>query len=220
MGKIFYFLLSIIVLFYIYNKKKTLEIRHLLLLYGTAFMTLVNTRNFAFFLLGSIYPIMSYVKKSSIKIKNGGSAYLYLVYSFLIFVCLFFSVEMNSFRLVSPVKKSGDYLLDHYSDSDIVLYSEFDFGSYLEYIGFHPYIDTRAEVFSKKANHKEEIFLEFSSVLNGTIDFDKFIDKYHFTHFITYKNSYIEKYLKGNSSFKEVFIDKNIIIYESVLYEQ
>ena len=220
MGKIFYFLLSIIILFYIYNKKKTLEIRHLLLLYGTVFMSLLNIRNFAFFLLVSIYPILSYVKNSSIKVKTGGSACLYLVYAFLIFVWLFFSVEMNSFRLVSPVKNCGDFLLEHYSDSDIVLYSEFDFGSYLEYIGFHPYIDTRAEVFLKKANHREDIFLEFSSVLNGTIDFEKFIDKYHFTHFITYKNSYIEKYLKRNSSFKEVFIDNNIIIYESVLYKQ
>ena len=127
---------------------------------------------------------------------------------------------MNSFRLVSSVQKSGDYLLEHYSDSSIVLYSEFDFGSYLEYIGYHPYIDTRAEVFLKKANHKEDIFLEFSNVLNGTIDFNKFIDKYHFTHFITYKNSYIGRYLKSNSSFKEVFRDKNIIIYESILYKQ
>ena len=201
-GRIFYFLLGTIILFYIYNKKKKLEIRHLLLLYGTIFMTLLNVRNFAFFLLGSIYPIMSYVKKSFIKVKSGGSVYLYLVYIFLIFACLFFSIEMNSFRLVSSVQKSGDYLLEHYSDSSIVLYSEFDFGSYLEYIGYHPYIDTRAEV------------------LNGTIDFNKFIDKYHFTHFITYKNSYIGRYLKSNSSFKEVFRDKNIIIYESILYKQ
>lgn len=219
-GRIFYFLLGTIILFYIYNKKKKLEIRHLLLLYGTIFMTLLNVRNFAFFLLGSIYPIMSYVKKSFIKVKSGGSVYLYLVYIFLIFACLFFSIEMNSFRLVSSVQKSGDYLLEHYSDSSIVLYSEFDFGSYLEYIGYHPYIDTRAEVFLKKANHKEDIFLEFSNVLNGTIDFNKFIDKYHFTHFITYKNSYIGRYLKSNSSFKEVFRDKNIIIYESILYKQ
>ena len=91
MGKIFYFLLSIIILFYIYNKKKTLEIRHLLLLYGTVFMSLLNIRNFAFFLLGSIYPILSYVKNSSIKVKTGGSACLYLVYAFLIFVWLFFT---------------------------------------------------------------------------------------------------------------------------------
>lgn len=219
-GKIFYFLLGAIILFYIYNKKKKLEIRHLLLLYGTIFMTLINIRNFAFFILGSIYPIMSYIKKSYIKVRSGGSVYLNLVYVFLILVCLFFSIEMNSFRLVSIAKKSGDYLLDHYSDSSIVLYSEFNFGSYLEYIGYHPYIDTRAEVFLKKANHKEDIFLEFSDVLNGKIDFDKFIDKYQFTHFVVYNNSYIGRYLKSNSSFKPVFCDKNIIIYESILYKQ
>ena len=219
-GKIFYFLLATIIFFYIYNKNKKLEIRHLLLLYGTTFMTLLSIRNFAFFILGSIYPIMSYTKKSYIKVRSGGSVYLNLVYVFLILVCLFFSIEMNSIRLVSSVKKSGNYLLKHYSDSDITLYSEFDFGSYLEYIGYHPYIDTRAEVFLKKANHKEDIFLEFSDVLNGTIDFDKFIDKYQFTHFITYKNSYIERYLRKSSSFKKVFLDKNIIIYESILYQQ
>jgi len=215
-GKIFYFLLAFIFIFYIYNNKKKIEIRHLLLLLGTSFMTLINTRNLAFFILASFYPITSYIKNSSIKIKNGGSNYLYLVYIFLIIVCLFFSVEMNDSRLVSSVKNSGDYLLKHYSDSDIILYSEFDFGSYLEYIGFHPYIDSRAEVFLKKANHKEDIILEFSDVLNGIIDYDKFIDKYNFTHFITYKNSYIESYLKNNSSFKSVFQDKNIIIYERI----
>ena len=161
---------------------------------------------------------MSYIEKSFIKVRSGESVYLYLVYTFFIFVCLFFSIEVNSSRLVSLVKKSGDYLLEHYSDSSIALYSEFDFGSYLEYIGYHPYIDTRAEVYLKKANHKEDLFFEFSNVLNGTIDFDKYINKYHFTHCITYNNSYIGRYLKSNSLFKEVFRDKNIVLYMKVFY--
>lgn len=60
-------------------------------------------------------------------------------------------------RLESEVKNGGDYLKNNYNQ-DIVVYTNLDYGSYIEYLGFHSYFDTRAEVFLKKANKKKKIF--------------------------------------------------------------
>ena len=91
------------------------------------------------------------------------------------------------------------------------VYTSYNNGSYAEYRNLKPYIDSRAEIFIKKNNHKEDIMKEYYLVYNGYISYDEFVNKYKFDYMIIMENERIyDKALK----------DKNYrLIYHSKKYK-
>ncbi len=210
MTLLFYTVLSIELLIYIYCKKGKLELRHLFLLGGTTILALVNNRSFGVFLIGSLPILSNYLKNYNFKVKNnyidtrkvwGGVFILILIVSI-----------MNPNRLESSVKRGGDFLDKNYS-KNIVLYTGCDYGSYLEYLGFHPYTDTRAEVYTKKGNKKQDIFMEAVNFEKYCYNFKDLMSKYKFTHMIVNKKSCLYYYLKDDNT-KIIFKDKDYVIFE------
>ena len=209
----FYITLGSIILLYIYYKKGKLEIRHLLLLIGTAFMSLINIRSMPFFLLATIPMLSNYLKNIKIDLIDNNIK-TQKTWSILIIIILVLSI-LNKNRLISRVDKGANYLKNNYS-TNIILYNTFDYGPYLEYLDFHPYIDTRAEAFLKKTNKNEDIFNEMLNVEIGNINYENFIKKYKFTHFIIYNKEKFYFYLKNNPNYKEIFKENKYSIFEKV----
>ena len=104
--------------------------------------------------------------------------------------------------------------LDQYPKDKIVLFTYFNDGAYFEYHGYKAYMDPRAEVFFRKNNKKEDIFTEYVNVSRGNIDYDKFIDKYKFTHLEVRKDIKLYDYLKKNKNYKLVCKQKKTYLFE------
>ena len=104
-----------------------------------------------------------------------------------------------------------NFMLDNYNKDDIILYIGFNDGGYAEYRGIKSYIDGRAELFSKKLNNKDDIFLEYKNLSEHgkTFDYESFINKYNFTHILLFYNDeeYFAEYLDNNSSYSLVYTD-------------
>ena len=64
------------------------------------------------------------------------------------------------------------------------IYTGYNDGGYLEFRGYHPYLDPRAEVFIKKNNHKEDILKEWEDLQLGGMENRDFLDKYNFDYLI------------------------------------
>ena len=180
----FYVIFSIVLLIYIYHKKGKLELRHLLLFGGTTVLALMHIRSIPLFILGTLPPLANYLKdmKWSIKDEYVNTKTCWVIMILLILILAVF----NNNRLASGVEKGGNYLKNNY-DKNIVVYTNLDYGSYIEYLGFHSYFDTRAEVFLKKANKKEDIFKEAMEMEYKCTNYNKFIDKY--THMVVNKKT-------------------------------
>ena len=206
----FYVILAIILLIYIFYKKGKLELRHLFLLGGTTILALLNVRSIPFFLLGSLPPLANYLKSLKIKLRNEyvDTRLSWILLSIIIIIIAVF----NTNRLESSVKKGGDYLNKHYP-KNIIVYTNLDYGSYIEYLGFHAYIDTRAEVFTKKANKKKEIFREAMRIEYLCTNYKEFIERYKFTHLVVYKKTCLYNNLKKDK-IKIIFNDKKYAIFE------
>ena len=197
-------------LIYIYYKKGKLEIRHLFLLGGTSLLAFSNLRNIPIFIIGTLPLLSSYLQKEKWKVKDEyvDTKKCWIAFAILILVL----GSLNNYRLESDVKAGGNFLKENY-DQDIVVYTGLDYGSYIEYLGFHSYFDTRAEVFLKKANKKEEIFLEAMNIEHYCVNYKNFINKYKFTHMIVHKNACLYYYLK-KENVKIVFDEKEYAIFE------
>lgn len=217
---LFYIILLIEILLYIFCKKGKFELRHLFLFLGVTFLGLKNIRSMWIFMIGTIPFLASYLKpyfkKLSSKEKNlklepdERKKYYSIIIILVIYTCVI-SVIVNS-KFTNELEKGIDaiYNTSNVTDSTTI-YTNYDNGSYAEYRGLKPYIDTRAEVFLKKNNHKEDIMKEYYLVYNGYISYDEFVNKYKFDYMIIMENERI---------YDEALKDKNYrLIYHSKKYK-
>ena len=87
------------------------------------------------------------------------------------------------------------------------VFVSFNDGGYVEFRGYKSYIDSRAEVFLKKNNHKEDIYKEYYEFETGLMGKDEFLKKYNFD-FILVKF--------GDRLYNEENIDGYFVIYDKI----
>lgn len=103
------------------------------------------------------------------------------------------------------IEDGVDYLLKNYDKNNIVLYADFNIGSYCEYRGLHPYIDSRAEVYFKSVNKKYDYFSEYYLMSNGLSDYKEFLNRYNFSHLIVENSERLYTYLLSDCDYEMVY---------------
>ncbi|MBQ3904372.1 MAG: hypothetical protein II744_05290, partial [Eubacterium sp.] len=97
---------------------------------------------------------------------------------------------------------------------DIVLFTGFDYGQYMEFKGYHPYIDGRAELFLKDNNNEFDYLKEYYDMMRGKLDCKEFTEKYGFTHLIVNKNEpYLYKELLSDGDYELIYKDSYIYMF-------
>ena len=113
-------------------------------------------------------------------------------------------------------KSSEEASMKHYQNLDeairilkeskepISLYANFNDGQYLEFKGFHPYIDGRAELFLENNNNDFDYYGEYCDITSAEMYYRDFVDKYSFNYLILDKisDSYLYESLLHDSDFE------------------
>lgn len=123
-----------------------------------------------------------------------------------------FSLLGNKIRIFQeskPVEVAVEYLLQQDDVEDIRLWINYNNGGYAEFMGIKCYIDPRAEVFLKKNNQQKDIFHEYISLEKGKIYYKEFIDRYHFTYYLTTSNDILYTYLAHDPDYQIIYEDSN-----------
>ena len=79
------------------------------------------------------------------------------------------------------------------SGESVVLYANFSDGQYMEYKGFHPYIDGRAELFLIQNNEDFDYYSEYYELRSANMYYRDFTDKYQFNYLLL--NGTSDRYL-------------------------
>ena len=159
-----------------YVKKFKLDIRHLCFIFGTYYLLLSHAKCYPYFIF-VYFVCMSYGMKN-VRIPRINS----LINSkiFIIFKAFFratcFMLAISFFVVSSYIIKyfsftpfivfEGDveimanYIVENYDINKVRLYTSFNDGGYYEFRGIKVYMDPRAELFYKKVNKKEDIYIE------------------------------------------------------------
>ena len=103
---------------------------------------------------------------------------------------------------VNPaLQKSIDIIQQDSAGKPVYLWTGYDEGPYAEFHGLPCYMDTRAEVFLPKLNHKKDVFSEYVNLISGALDYHDFMKRYHFTHLLTTTNDPLYAYLKNDKDY-------------------
>lgn len=112
-----------------------------------------------------------------------------------------------------PVQ-AAEYIKENIDLDTMKLYNEYNYGSYLLLQGIPVFIDSRADLYAPEFNGNKDIFSDFMNISNiGTYYEDKF-EEYGITHVIIYKGAKLNMFLSRNNRYKELYSDKNFVVYE------
>ncbi len=183
-------------------KKRSVSVRFFLMFFGTVAIGLVHVKGMAYFLLFGI-PAFSYMLKDlEIKLPDNKKQTkvryaLGVVIALLILApaCAYLHFKNSRYehssaeyyaRLEEAISLIGDR-------DEITLFANFNDGQYLEFRGYHPYIDGRAELYLAINNNEFNYLDEYYSIVTASQYYRTFVDKYGFDYLIV--NSNANKYL-------------------------
>jgi hypothetical protein len=207
---------------YLWVSKKKADSALVYMSLGTIVLAVMHMRNM-WFLFFSIMPLLAhlldyiYAKCSKVD-RNVCNMKMNFVAAF---VFLLLSVPMVIF-CPTDIKDSfvatvdaADYL-DNKNKDEIVLYTEFNNGAYMEFRGYKVYIDARPELFQKNINNKDNIYDEYLSVQMGNVGCRDFLEKYQFTHLIVSDGSILSGFMQACDEYEMVVDGEGYCLYELI----
>ena len=116
---------------------------------------------------------------------------------------------------VYPVEIKED-VASYITGDDVVLFTDFNTGSYFTFSGFKVYYDARPDIYGPGIAGDKELNTEMSNVISGDIDYGEFIDKYGFNWFAVNRVDNIDMYLQYTDGYEKVYDDGFLKIYKAV----
>lgn len=141
-----------------------------------------------------------------------------LIYSVFVVVMVFSLKKSKDVEIVSeksyPVKAT-EFIQNNLNVQEIKLFNEYNFGSYLLYYDIPVFIDSRADVYDPQFNKwEDDIFRDFINMTGACNDYEEKMEHYGITHLLIYRNSALDKVLRLDTNYNELYKDDNFIIYQ------
>jgi len=195
-GKMLFGILILMVITGFFYRKKTFCVRFFCLFFGTLLLALLHRKGTPYFFIFGVSSFSYYLKDVEIKLPSGLTSKLTkrvrimlaaLLIMFTVCLCADYLVK----SLIAAPGKTAHYdrldevakILDS-SDEPVVLYTNFSDGQYMEYKGFHPYIDGRAELYLIQNNGEFDYYSEYYELRTANMYYRDFTDKYMFNYLL------------------------------------
>lgn len=222
-GVLIFLYITIVVFTYLLYRKGQTKVRYILLTAGTIYMVLSSIRNITYFSICALFPIAFYLKEFSLKEsfnnnkKRKKILRISLIVSIITIICItnfIMAKNKNTYTKYLDLNNTIDYILNNEDISNIVVYTGFNDGAFVQFRGLSSYIDPRAEVYFEKHNKKEDIFNEYFDLQNGRVHYKKILDKYNFTHLIVSKNDILYAYLADDNDYDLIYSNEKYHLYK------
>jgi hypothetical protein len=216
---IFVFAVALAVFFTYMVRRGTTRLRFVLITIGTLYMGFSSWRSFSLFVVFGFVFLSYYLKDMDLShAMPARRRTILLIFAFpLVLAGRISNIKnMDAAEIRHKPVAAVGYILKSVDLSKIRLYNSYETGGYIEFSGIKTFIDSRAEVFTKKLNGKEDIFKDYVEASTGKQYYADLIKKYAFTHFLVGREESWNNFLKHDRRYRAIYQDKNYIVYESV----
>lgn len=226
LGKIIIFVIFIVFLSFSLNHTSKIKLRYILLALGTAYLTLSAYRGFQFFVICGLLPLPYLFRNVKIPVYANNFPRRTRFIRAALFVIIIFEVSFLSYKYYTNSQKSTsnanqltEIVAQIQADQrvgKVVVYTGYDDGPFVEYNKIPVYLDTRAEVFIKKNNLKEDVLMEYYNLQTGRLYYKTVLDKYKFTHIIVSESDILYTYLPYDVEYKLIYENDSYRLYRRI----
>ncbi len=229
-----YMAIVFVILAYIFGKRKNIRIRYLLMFFGFLALGINSIKGLSQLFLVMFIPLALLFKdvrfekggKKIEKIKKaviGWGGVMTVVSAAILMVGVLGRLD----DMPDKISREGVDKIDESvemrgeSKEELRIYTGYDDGGYLEFRGYKPYLDPRAEVFIKKNNEKEDILDEWVDCRLGRIDKGEFLEKYDFDYLFV-RGEQDPLYKLEDEKYEKIYEDKSMEteVYRRVVEER
>ena len=233
--------LTVIVLFLlilIFTDTK-IKLRDLFMLAGLILMALMSRRQVSMFVLIGGFIFAKLLVALIDKYDKGGSEQtikaMTTIWGKIITILLGILVSFMLYRgkINNPIVNESsypvqacDYILDNLDISNMRLFNEYNYGSYILYREIPVFIDSRADLYTPEFNGTKnedgkyvgrDIFTDYLNVSNISTYYENKFNQYDITHVLIRDNSKLNMFLsRDDEHYKELYSDDNFVLYERV----
>ena len=221
LGIIFFLLVLAAVLIY-FLVRGTTRLRYVLLTIGTLYMGLSSVRSFSLFIIFGLVFLSYYLKDIDLTNAMPAKRRTLLV---AVAVAAMLMIRITNVMKAGPIEEDHKpeaavrYIKNNLDLSKIRLFNSFNAGGYIEFSGIKTFIDTRAEVFTRRLNGREDILKDYCDAIAGKLYYEDFAAKYSFTHFLvnTDLECLLYNSLKHDKNYRVLFQHQKYVIFEKIL---
>jgi hypothetical protein len=193
------------------------RLRYVLISVGTLYMGLSSVRSFALFIVFGLAFLSFYLKDVDLSgaMPAGRRAVLVCV-AVMAMLTVRISRSQSFEALEADYRPEGAvrYMKANLDLSKMRLYNSYDAGGYIEFSGIRAFIDSRAEVFTRRLNGKEDILKDYCDALTGSLYYSDFVARYSFTHLLVNKEDLMNHCLEHDRRFRAIYKDNEYVLYE------
>lgn len=218
LGIIVFLIVLVVGLIYLLAQGKT-RLRYGLITIGTLYMGLSSLRSFSLFIIFGIVFLAYYLKDKNVSNAMPAKRRMAIL---AIVISITAVIRITNVLRAGPIEEGHKpetsvlYIKNHLDLKQIRLFNSFNAGGYIEFAGIKAFIDTRAEVFTKKLNCRADILKDYCDVKTGKLHYGEFADKYSFTHFLVHTDieSLLYNYLQNDIDYRLLFQDGKYVLFE------
>ena len=227
-GKVLIILVIMLGIISFFVKKREFSVRFFCLFLGTLLLGLLHVKGIPYFIIFGIIAFSFVLKDIEVKIPDKLKTKITKrVEVFTAVILVLVTAFVSAYKLIKSIEaipgSTAHYeRLDEVieilkrSEEPIILYTNFNDGQYLEYKGFHPYIDGRAELFLQQNNEDYEYFGEYYDLRSARMYYRDFTDRYQFNYLILGENNdrYLLESLLHDDDYELTYHEGGVLLFE------
>ena len=213
-----------------------IKLRDLFMLAGLVLMSFMSRRQVSMFVLigGFIFAklivaiIDKYDKGGTEQVIKAMTSFLGKVITILLGILVSFMLYRGKINdpIVSessyPVE-ACEYILENVDISEMKIFNEYNYGSYLLFKGIPVFIDSRADLYAPEFNGSKnedgkyegrDIFSDYMNISTISTYYENKFEQYGITHVLIRKNSKLNIFLSRDDNYKSLYSDNNFVFYE------
>lgn len=213
-----------------------IKLRDLFMLAGLTLLCFISRRQISIFVIvcGFIFEkllvslIDKYDKEGSDKLIVGMTGFLGKTLTILLVILVSFYLYKGKIKdkyvneATYPVE-ACDYIINNLDLDSMRIYNEYNYGSYLLYRGIPVFIDSRADLYAPEFNGTKgedgkykgrDIFSDYINISGIATYYEDKFEEYGITNVIIKRTSKLNMFLSRDDKYKELYSDKNFVVYE------
>ena len=112
-----------------------------------------------------------------------------------------------------PVKAMDYFIANEIDPKTARIYADYALGSYVLFRGYHPMVDSRADLYTIEFNHKQDYLKDIIKLTGFNVHYDAFFNQFEINYVLLSKNDPLNTFIQHDGLYPTIYEDNEFVLY-------